>query len=58
MDQVHDSVDKLVAEVTALEHVIDVDDADEVRKRLALSIAKRVRSKSTLVVRALARELD
>lgn len=58
MDRVYDAVDKLAEEMTHLERILDVDDHDEDCITLALSVAKRVRTKSTLVIKALASERD
>jgi hypothetical protein len=53
MDDYTAAADKLFREIKHLDRIIDGDDVD-----LALSIAKRVRRESTLLVRALARHRD
>lgn len=58
MDELHEVLDKFFTEVDHLDNILDHDDPDEVRVALALSVAKRVRTDSTLVVRALARLRD
>lgn len=54
MDQLHDTLDKLFTEVDHLERVMDCDELDDRAAKLALSVAKRVRRDSTLLVRQLA----
>lgn len=60
MQELHREADKLFTEVDHLEHTLDVPDEGytEDRIALALSIAKRVRRESNLLVRALARIRD
>jgi hypothetical protein len=56
--ELHRLADKLDRDLDHLTHVLVVDDTDEDEQlRLALSIAKRVRRDSTLLVRAIAAEL-
>lgn len=57
MTQLHGMADKLFDEVDHLEDIIEGEDA-EARVELALSVAKRVRVQSTLLVKALARARD
>jgi len=57
MDQVHAACDNLFTEVDHLDRIIE-DDLDATGIGLALSVAKRVRKQSTLVVQALANERD
>ena len=53
--QLYDAIVRLFTEVDHLERVKDTDDEwDQGRVELALSIAKRVRRDSTLVVRQIA----
>ncbi len=54
MDQLHDALDRLFTEVDHAERITDTDDWDSDRAELALSVVKRVRRNSTLVVRHLA----
>ncbi len=54
MYQLHDSLDKLFTEVDHLDRVTGTDEWSVDRAELALSVAKRVRRDSTLVVRHLA----
>ncbi len=54
MEELHAACDKLFTEVDHLERIIDTDDWDESRIALALSISKKVRNSSTLVVRQFA----
>lgn len=62
MDEVHRAADNLFTEVDHLERVLgrwdDPDDLSPEAVMLALSVAKRVRDDSTLLVRALARLRD
>lgn len=62
MDEVHRAADNLFTEVDHLERILgrwdDPDDLTYEAIRLALSVAKRVRDDSTLLVRALARLRD
>lgn len=58
MDQLHDSLDKLFTEVDHLERLTDADEVPADKVNLALSVAKRVRRESTMVVQALARIRD
>lgn len=58
MDQLHAACDKLFTEVDHLDRILDVDELSQERVELALSVAKRVRRDSNLVVRALARLRD
>lgn len=55
MDELHRDADKLTTEVRHLNNILD---SDEPNVDLALSVAKRVRRDSNLVVRALARLRD
>lgn len=55
MDELHRNADKLTTEVQHLNNILD---SDEPNVDLALSVAKRVRRDSNLVVRALARLRD
>lgn len=57
MDALHGIADKLFEEVDHLEDVLEGTD-EPARVSLALSVAKRVRAESTLVIKALARERD
>lgn len=57
MDQLHDTLDKLFTDVDHLDRLID-DDVDPENVNLALSVAKRVRRGSTLLVRHLASHRD
>lgn len=54
MEELHAACDKLFTEMDHFERIIDSDDWDRDRVELALSVAKRVRRDSTLVVRLLA----
>ena len=55
MDQLHATCDKLFTEVDHLDRVLgDADDLSEAQIILALSVAKRVRRDSTILVRLLA----
>lgn len=57
MDQLHRSADKLKTDTTHLETLsqrIDLEDPSSDEVELALSVAKRVRRESTLLVRLLA----
>jgi hypothetical protein len=58
--ELHDASDKLFTEIDHLDRVLpdDLDDLTEDTTNLALSIAKRVRTTSTLLVRALAERRD
>ncbi len=58
MDQLHDALDKLFTEVDHLERLTDEDEVPEENVPLALSVAKRVRRESTMVVRHLAAARD
>ena len=58
MDQVHESLDNLFTEVDALERLTDVDEIDQQRAALAVSIAKRARRHINDVVRRLAQLRD
>lgn len=52
--QLNEKLDKLFTEVDHLEQVTDTDDLSDTEVAIALSIAKRVRRESTMVVRQLA----
>lgn len=54
MDQLHEALDKLFTEVDHLDRITDTEDWSLGRIELALSVAKRVRRNSNLVVRRLA----
>lgn len=54
MDELHRSADKLFTEVDHLDRILEGDELDQDRIELALSVAKRVRRDSTLLVRLLA----
>jgi hypothetical protein len=54
MDQLHATCDKLFTEVDHLDRIMESDDMAPDRINLALSVAKRVRRDSTLLVRLLA----
>jgi hypothetical protein len=56
MKQLHRSADKLSTDTTHLSHLIDPlgDDPSPEQIELALSVAKRVRRESTILVRLLA----
>lgn len=55
MDQLHRATDKLFTEIDHLDDVLgDAERLSEEQIVLALSVAKRVRRESTLVVRLLA----
>ena len=61
MDQLHEAdeaIDKLLTEADHLDRVVGQDGMNTERVDLALSVAKRVRRDSNLVVRALARLRD
>lgn len=59
MDELHRFAEKLTRDVRHMERVLDSADADEeTRLALSLSIAKRVRRDSTLLVRAIAAAID
>lgn len=60
MDELHESLDKLFAEVEHLDRISTLVEsgATDVNLQLALAQAKRVRRGSNLVVRALARIRD
>lgn len=55
MDELHRVADKFFEEVEHLDRLLD---SDEPHIELALSVAKRVRRESTLLVQALAKERD
>lgn len=57
MDQLHETLDKLFTEADYLSNLTEWDEGDTPEPeqvRIALSVAKRVRRESTLVVRLLA----
>jgi hypothetical protein len=55
MEELHRVADKLFTEVDHLERILEGEDLpDSERTELALSVAKRVRRDSTLLVRHLA----
>lgn len=54
MDQLHRSADKLFTDIDHLDRLLDPEELDAERVDLALSVAKRVRRESTLLVRLLA----
>lgn len=56
MDRLHGAADKLFVEIEHLDRILgEVDNSpSEDRVKLALSVAKRVRSQSTLLIRELA----
>jgi hypothetical protein len=54
MHQLHALSDKLFTEMDHLERLLNRDELDEDEISLALSVAKRVRRDSTLLVRHLA----
>ena len=54
MDQLYAACDKLFTEVDHLDRLMDSEDLTIDRVNLALSVAKRVRRDSTLLVRLLA----
>lgn len=58
MDALYRDADKLFTEIDHLDRVLDCDDLALERVELALSIAKRVRRNSTLVLRQLAEIRD
>lgn len=59
MDELHDQIDKLFTEVDHFDRIIrNVEDIPRDRIGLALSVAKRVRRASNLVVRSLAAQRD
>lgn len=57
MDELHRTADKLFIEVDHLRHVLD-GELDAARTELALSVAKSVRRKSTLLLRLIASYRD
>jgi hypothetical protein len=57
-DQLHAACDKLFTETDYLDQILDADEVVEGKIDLALSVAKRVRRESTIVVRELARIRD
>lgn len=58
MEDLHAACDKLFTEIDHLERLVNRDELDEQRIKLALSVAKRIRRDSTKVIRALAQECD
>lgn len=58
LSRLHNTSDKLLTEVDHLERLMNCDELDAERCRLALSVAKRVRRDSTLLVRLLASHRD
>lgn len=54
MDQLHRSADKLADDSRHLTHIFLGEELDPDEVELALSVAKRVRRESTLLVRLLA----
>lgn len=55
MNELHEALDKLFTEV---DHLDRITACDEPNVQLALSVAKRVRRETNVVVRALARQRD
>jgi hypothetical protein len=59
MDELHDSIDKLFTELDHLARVVEREEAfDPENVDLALALAKRVRSRSTILIRSLAKVRD
>lgn len=59
MTSLHDAVDKVFVEVDHLDAILPEErEPDAIETDLALSVAKRVRVASTLLVRALAERRD
>lgn len=57
--ELHDAVDKLFTEVDHLDQIVPEErEPDATETELALSVAKRVRAASTILVRALAARRD
>ncbi len=54
MDQLNDALDKLFTEVDHLDRITETDEWNHDKAQLAVSVAKRVRSASTLAVRQFA----
>ena len=56
--ELHDAIDKFFDEVEHLDRILIDAEPDPQRTELALSVAKRARSTSTILVRALAERRD
>ena len=58
MDELHDQFDKLATEVDHLDRIMAGDELPPATVALALSVAKRVRKQSTMLVQGLANRRD
>lgn len=58
MDELYEFLDKLLTEVDHLDRIMAGDELDPAQVDLALSVAKRVRRSSTILLKGLANRRD